>query len=108
MPDGTRSYGQGYSDERTSCWASSGDSLVHTMVASFELLSCDTLQVGNTWRTTDDIQDNYNSMLANLDNTIGLAQFAGPGTWNDPDLLEVPHSLLASTHLFDWPLAECL
>ncbi|KAK9835556.1 hypothetical protein WJX74_002877 [Apatococcus lobatus] len=45
--------------------------------------------VGNTWRTTDDIQDNYNSMVANLDNTIGLAQFAGPGTWNDPDLLEV-------------------
>ena len=60
------------------------------------------MQVGNTWRTTDDIQDNYNSMLANLDNTVGLAQFAGPGTWNDPDLLEVrlyshhePHILLA-------------
>jgi hypothetical protein len=24
-----------------------------------------------------------------LDNTVGLSQFAGPGGWNDPDLLEV-------------------
>ncbi len=60
------------------------------MVLGFDnLIAAVVWQVGNTWRTTDDIQDNYNSMLANLDNTIGLAQFAGPGSWNDPDLLEV-------------------
>ena len=25
----------------------------------------------------------------NLDSTIGLAKYAGPGAWNDPDILEV-------------------
>ena len=28
-------------------------------------------------------------MLRCLDNTIGLSRFAGPGAWNDPDMLEV-------------------
>lgn len=27
-------------------------------------------------------------MLRCLDNTVGLARFAGPGAWNDPDMLE--------------------
>ena len=46
-------------------------------------------QVGNSWRTTEDVAPNWNSLLANLDNTVGLARFAGPGAWNDPDMLEV-------------------
>ncbi len=47
-------------------------------------------QVGaNLWRTTGDIQDNWKSMCE-----IGFAQgrlapYAGPGHWNDPDMLEV-------------------
>ena len=47
------------------------------------------VQVGNSWRTTDDIQANWNSVLECLDNTVGLARFAGPQAWNDPDMLEV-------------------
>jgi alpha-galactosidase len=44
---------------------------------------------GNTWRTTGDIQDTWSSMA-----NIGFAQnghekFAGPGHWNDPDMLVV-------------------
>lgn len=45
-------------------------------------------QVGNSWRTTGDISGNWDSMLRCLDNTVGLARFAGPGAWNDPDMLE--------------------
>ncbi|GAB4814199.1 hypothetical protein N2152v2_001245 [Parachlorella kessleri] len=45
--------------------------------------------VGNSWRTTDDIAPSWDSILAKLDNTLSLAQFAGPGAWNDPDMLEV-------------------
>jgi Alpha galactosidase A len=45
--------------------------------------------VGNSWRTTDDIQANWNSVLECLDNTVGLARFAGHNAWNDPDMLEV-------------------
>ena len=44
---------------------------------------------GNLWRTTGDIEDNWNSMLANLDISGQHASAAGPGAWNDPDMLEV-------------------
>ncbi|MBO0863509.1 MAG: alpha-galactosidase [Mycobacterium sp.] len=45
--------------------------------------------VGNLWRTTGDVADNYNSMVTNFQLTAPLDQFAGPGAWNDPDMLEV-------------------
>ena len=44
---------------------------------------------GNLWRTTDDIQDNWDRMLAVLDSSSLHAPAAGPGSWNDPDMLEV-------------------
>lgn len=46
-------------------------------------------QVGNSWRTTVDIEPTWSSIMVNLDSTVGLARFAGPGAWNDPDMLEV-------------------
>ena len=46
-------------------------------------------QVGNSWRTTGDITPHYDSLLRCLDNSVGLARHAGPGAWNDADLLEV-------------------
>lgn len=33
-------------------------------------------------------------MLRCLDNNVGLARFARPGAWNDPDMLEVLGPLL--------------
>jgi alpha-galactosidase len=45
--------------------------------------------VGNLWRTTDDIADTWSSVLANLDVSAQHAGVAGPGAWNDPDMLEV-------------------
>ena len=57
---------------------------------------------GNLWRTTGDIQDRWagslkwpdgsccsNGMLAIVDQQVGLQSYAGPGHWNDPDMLEV-------------------
>ena len=57
---------------------------------------------GNSWRTTGDIVDKWSShrkwddgsccelgMLDILDLQVGLDAFAGPGHWNDPDMLEV-------------------
>jgi len=47
-------------------------------------------QVGaNLWRTTGDIQDNWASMARIGFDQGRLAPFAGPGHWNDPDMLEV-------------------
>ena len=45
--------------------------------------------VANSWRTTGDISNNYKSFISILDKQIGLARWAGPGAWNDPDMLEV-------------------
>jgi alpha-galactosidase len=54
------------------------------------------------WRTTGDISDKWSSrkkwpdgscceygMVDILDLQVGLESFAGPGHWNDPDMLEV-------------------
>ena len=43
----------------------------------------------NLWRTTGDIKDNYARMADIGFGQAGLAKFAGPGHWNDPDMLEI-------------------
>ncbi len=43
----------------------------------------------NLWRTTGDIDDSYARMLAIGFGQQGLEGFAGPGHWNDPDMLEI-------------------
>ncbi|OLE28553.1 MAG: alpha-galactosidase, partial [Actinobacteria bacterium 13_1_20CM_3_71_11] len=48
---------------------------------------------GNLWRTTGDISANYGSMLSIFHQNVGLASFAGPGGWNDPDMLEVGNGM---------------
>jgi alpha-galactosidase len=45
--------------------------------------------VGNSWRTTGDIKDNWAIMTNRVDINEPLYPFAGPGGWNDPDMLEV-------------------
>jgi len=52
--------------------------------------------IGNLWRTTDDIYDHWegrhgfeHSVMDILDLQVGLETYAGPGHWNDPDMLEV-------------------
>jgi alpha-galactosidase len=45
--------------------------------------------IGNLWRTTDDINTSFDSLLRNYHQSVGLARYAGPGAWNDPDMLEV-------------------
>ncbi|GAB2229913.1 hypothetical protein Drorol1_Dr00014169 [Drosera rotundifolia] len=44
---------------------------------------------GNSWRTTDDIRDIWERMLYIADANELYADFAKPGAWNDPDMLEV-------------------
>eukprot|EP00029_Vermamoeba_vermiformis_P008647 TRINITY_DN410_c0_g1_i1.p1 TRINITY_DN410_c0_g1~~TRINITY_DN410_c0_g1_i1.p1 ORF type:complete len:401 (-),score=66.66 TRINITY_DN410_c0_g1_i1:96-1298(-) len=46
-------------------------------------------KVGNSWRTTGDISDDWNSMTYIISQTVGTSRFAGPGGWNDIDMLEV-------------------
>ncbi|SPE28901.1 Alpha-galactosidase A [Candidatus Sulfotelmatomonas gaucii] len=60
------------------------------------------------WRTTGDIQANWNSIYSILNEQAGLAKYAGPGHWNDPDMLEVGNGRLTSaenrTHFSMWAM----
>ncbi|WP_458247973.1 NPCBM/NEW2 domain-containing protein [Streptomyces sp. MAI_2237] len=53
--------------------------------------------VGHLWRTTGDISDNWGSMLGILKQNLPLAPYAGPGHWNDPDMLEVGNGGMTDT-----------
>ena len=48
----------------------------------------------NLWRTTGDIRPTWESMYAILSSQEGLQNYAGPGHWNDPDMLEVGNGKL--------------
>lgn len=53
--------------------------------------------VGHLWRTTGDISDNWSSMLGIMKQNLPLAEYAGPGHWNDPDMLEVGNGGMTDT-----------
>ena len=61
--------------------------------------------VGNLWRTTGDIQDCWDckrdwggmGVVHILDLQDGLESYAGPGHWNDPDMLEVGNGGMSIT-----------
>ena len=53
--------------------------------------------VSNLWRTTTDIQDNFASMVALVNQNSQLAKYAGPGHWNDPDMLEIGNGGMTQT-----------
>ena len=63
---------------------------------------------GNLWRTTGDISDNYTRMSDIGFGQAGLAKFAGPGHWNDPDMLEVGNGKMNDeeyrTHMSLWAI----
>lgn len=46
-------------------------------------------QIGNLWRTTGDIHDQYSRMVSLFHTNVQLADLAKPGAWNDPDMLEI-------------------
>jgi alpha-galactosidase len=63
---------------------------------------------GNLWRTTGDIEDNYDRMATIGFGQLSLAKYAGPGHWNDPDMLEVGNGGMTGdeyrTHMSLWAI----
>ncbi|MEU5643648.1 NPCBM/NEW2 domain-containing protein [Streptomyces milbemycinicus] len=53
--------------------------------------------VGQLWRTTGDISDSWGSMLSIAKKNLPLTPYAGPGHWNDPDMLEVGNGGMTPT-----------
>ncbi|KAL7138696.1 hypothetical protein ABFS83_09G000300 [Erythranthe nasuta] len=66
--------------------------------------------VGNSWRTTGDIIDNWDSMTSRADINDQWASYAGPGGWNDPDMLEVGNGGMTTeeyrSHFSIWALVK--
>jgi len=66
--------------------------------------------VGNSWRTTGDISDDWNSMTSRIDANDQWWSNAGVGGWNDPDMLEVGNGHMSNTeyisHFSLWALAK--
>jgi alpha-galactosidase len=72
--------------------------------------------MGNLWRATGDIADKWDSqkrddglgVLQIIDLENGLQSYAGPGHWNDPDMLEVGNGGMSATeyrsHFSLWAL----
>ena len=62
----------------------------------------------NTWRTTFDIDDSWAMMSKIGFSQSSLAQWAGPGHWNDPDMLEVGNGgmneIEYQTHMSLWAM----
>jgi alpha-galactosidase len=63
---------------------------------------------GNLWRTTGDISDRYSRMAEIGFAQAGISKYAGPGHWNDPDMLEVGNGGMNSdeyrTHMSLWAI----
>jgi len=63
---------------------------------------------GNLWRTTGDIRDAWDSMSRIGFGQNELAQWARPGHWNDPDMLEIGNGGMTETeyktHLSLWAM----
>lgn len=63
---------------------------------------------GNLWRTTRDISDNYASMTKIGFDQTAPPENAGPGGWNDPDMLEIGNGGMTAeeyrTHMSQWSL----
>lgn len=74
--------------------------------------------VGHLWRTTGDIFNCFDcvedhgtwksfGVMQILDKQKGLRQYAGPGHWNDPDMLEVGNGMLVNedrAHFAMWAM----
>jgi alpha-galactosidase len=89
--------------------AESGRDIVFSICA-WQFYECG-VGLGQLWRTTGDIHDTWDSMLANFmsNSARGLPAYAGPNGWNDPDMLEIGNGSMSAkeyrTHFSLWAIA---
>jgi alpha-galactosidase len=65
---------------------------------------------GNSWRTTQDIKAIWPSIQYNFRVNAFHPEIAGPGAWNDPDMLEIGNNWLTveqeKTHFALWSIVK--
>jgi alpha-galactosidase len=63
--------------------------------------------IANMWRIGFDINGSWSSMIGLVDQDANLYSYAGPGHWNDPDMMEVGNGLTDTegrTHFSMWAI----
>lgn len=64
--------------------------------------------IANLWRTTGDIAPEWLSIVDIIESQVDLAEYAGPGGWNDPDMLQVGNGELTAdevrSHVGMWAM----
>jgi alpha-galactosidase len=64
--------------------------------------------VGNLWRISGDVSDNWSSLRTIIAQNLPLAPYAGPGHWNDPDMMEIGNGGMTDTeyrtHMSMWAM----
>lgn len=67
-------------------------------------------ETGNSWRTTVDIKGIWASIQYNFRTNAYHPEIAGPGAWNDPDMLEIGNGWLTldqeKTHFALWSIVK--
>eukprot|EP00850_Spirogloea_muscicola_P004382 SM000019S04926 [mRNA] locus=s19:494:4556:+ [translate_table: standard] len=67
-------------------------------------------KVGNSWRTTLDIYDSWSRIVDLANQNNAWAAYAGPGGWNDPDMLEVGNGNMTNaeyrSHFSIWAIMK--
>ena len=86
----------------------SGRQIVFSLCENHEHYEYWSADLGNLWRTTGDIGNTYSSMIGKVDQNSKSAYVAGPGRWNDSDMLEIGNNefatnfVAAQTHFSLW------
>lgn len=98
-PDATIARYQAMRDALAKATAATGQKIVFSICekGDFGVPNSAWPEIGNLWRTTGDIHDNYSKLLGIFHQNIVLADLAGPYHWNDPDMLEIGNGSMTAT-----------
>ena len=68
------------------------------------------LETANSWRVSSDVTDSWSSIVSIASGNEGLASYAGPGGFNDFDMLEVGNGGLTTqeerAHFGIWAISK--
>jgi alpha-galactosidase len=107
-PDATIARYKAMRDALAKATAATGQKIVYSICekGDFGVPNSTWPEIGNLWRTTGDIHDNYSKLLGIFHQNVALADLAGPGHWNDPDMLEIGNGGMSDveyrTHFALW------
>eukprot|EP00823_Brevimastigomonas_motovehiculus_P004855 TRINITY_DN3316_c0_g1_i1.p1 TRINITY_DN3316_c0_g1~~TRINITY_DN3316_c0_g1_i1.p1 ORF type:complete len:413 (-),score=86.01 TRINITY_DN3316_c0_g1_i1:29-1267(-) len=87
-----------------------GRHMIYSMSAASDVAALWATPVANSWRTTMDERDTWTETLINMDLNNLFSHVAGPGGWNDADMMEIGNGGLTHSeeivHMSVWALIK--